>query len=236
MNKGKRTAALISALIFVCALIFAAYELFQIREIKVAGCRTLSEEQIEEFSGLKRGQCIIFVDTGAVKEALAQNPAVKPINVSIEYPYSVVIEIEERTPAAYIDKNGIRLVIDKEALLLAVDTSPAGEVGPMVVGILTDRFEVGQPLGDDAYKRKAFSDLLRALPESGLDIVCFDMTYTSAIKLKTSEGFTIELGDESALITKLALAKSMADRMAQQGKEGGIIDVSTGASAYYREN
>jgi cell division protein FtsQ len=236
LNKGKRTVALISVLIFLCALIFVAYELFQVREIKVAGCVVLSGEQVEALSGLERGQCIFFVDTDAVMKALEANPTVKPVSVSIEYPYSVLIEIEERMPAAYIDKDGIRLTIDKEAVLLAVDTSPAGEAVPMAVGISADRFEVGQPLGEDAYKRKVFSDLLSALPESGFNIVRFDLTYTSSIKLDTTEGFTIELGDESALETKLSLARSMMDRMAQQGKTGGIIDVSTAESAYYREN
>jgi len=236
LNKGRRIAVLISMLIFLGALIFVAYELFQIREIRVAGCAALNEEQVETLSGLEYGQCIFFVDTGAVKKALAENPFVKPVSVRIEYPYSVVIEIEERTPAAYIDKNGIRLTIDKEAVLLSVDASPAGEVAPMVTGISADRFEVGQPLGEDAYKRQVFSDLLSALQGSGIDAVRFDLTYTSAVKLYTQAGFTIELGDASGLEAKLALAQGAMDEMTKQGKTGGIIDVATAVSAYYREN
>ncbi len=236
MNKSKRVKALISAAILICALIFVAYELFQVREIKITGCASLSEAQVETLSGLRRGQCIFLVNTDAVNEALEQNPYVKPLRVSIEYPYTVVIGIEERTPAAYIDKGDIRLTIDREGVLLEVDASPAGDAKPTVSGLSTDRMEVGQPLGEDAYKRKVFSDLLSASQNAGIDIQCYNLDYTAAIKLVTGDRFTVELGDENALDAKLNLAQHAIAEMKEQGKTGGIIDVATGEIAYYREN
>ncbi len=236
MNKGKRIAALISLLVLACALVFVAYELFQVREIKVSGCVTIEAEQIAEQAGVEYGQCIIFVDTDAAMKALAANPRVKPVSVKIVFPYSVVIEIAERTPAGYIDADGVRLTIDSEGVLLAVDMNPAGEVFPQVTGFSTARFEVGQPLGEDAYKRTVFSGLLSAIRNSGIDIVRIDLTYTSAIKLGTKDGYTLELGNENKLDTKLSLAAYAMAEIAAQGKTGGILDVATAEKAYYREN
>jgi len=236
LNKGKRIAAFISLILLVCAVVFVAFMLFQVRNITVMGCNSLTEEQVEALSGLEYGQSIFFVDTEAVMEALKADPYVNPVSVAIKYPYTVAIEIHERTPAAYIDVSGMRLTIDSEAVLLSVDANPAGEVKPMVTGISTDRFEVGQPLGNDAYKRKVFSDLLSALKDCQLDVVSIDMTYTSSVKLQTSGGFIVQLGNADALATKLSLACYALDELAGQEKTAGIIDVSTGAVAYYREN
>lgn len=236
MSKGKRIAALICVLTLFCALIFVAYELFQIRAITVSGNNALNKEQVEALSGLDYGQSIFFVNEDQVMEALASDPYISPVSVKIEYPYTVVIEIAERTPAAYIDTNGVRLTIDSDAVVLEVDTSPAGEVYPMVVGISTDRFEVGQALGEDAYKRSVLSGLLGALRESGMEAVRIDLTYSSALKVGTKEGYAIELGDAGSLPKKLQLARYAMDDMLRQGKMSGIIDVSTGEKAYCREN
>lgn len=236
MKKGKRMAALISVIVLACALIFIAFELFQVREIKVSGCITLDTQQIEEQSGIEYGQIIFFVDTDAAMAALATNPNVKPVSVKVVYPYSIEIEIAERTPVAYIDLDGVRLAIDSEGVLLSVDMSPQGEALPQVFGFSTARFEVGQPLGEDAYKRSVFSGLLAALADSSLDIVRIDISYAASIKLETQDGYTLELGDESELTTKFTLAQRMMDEVATLGKVGGTIDVATTDHAYYREN
>jgi len=236
LNKGRKTVTLITVILLVCSIIFVAYELFQVREITIAGCTTLDEEQVAALSGLTPGECIFFVNTDAVMEALSANPYVDPVSVTITYPYTVAIEIRERTPAAYIDASGVRLTIDSEAVLLSVDTSPEGDVSPMVTGISTDRFEVGQPLGDDAYKRKVFSDLLSAIAGSGMDIAGIDLTYASSIKLQTRSGLLIQMGDGDALATKLSLASYAMGELSGQGKTTGTLDVSTAVTAYYREN
>ncbi len=236
MNKGRRIAAFISLLLLVCAVLFVGYMLFQVRNISVTGCASLTEEQVEALSGLEYGECIFLVNTDDVMDALKADPLVDPVSVTIEFPYTVAIEIQERTPAAYIDTSGVRLTIDSEAVVLSVDNNPQGEVSPVVTGISTDRFEVGQPLGNDTYKRKVFSDLLNALGAYDLEIAAFDLTYTASIKLQTQNGFCIQLGNADNMATKLSLACYAIGQLAAQGKTGGIIDVSTGAAAYYREN
>jgi len=236
LNKRGRIVTIITVILLICSIIFVAYELFQVREITVTGCSTLTQEQVAALSGLTMGECIFFVQPEEVEETLKADPIVDPVSVTIVYPYTVAIEIRERTPAAYIDAAGVRLTVDSEAVLLSVDTSPEGEVTPMVTGIATDRFEVGQPLGDDAYKRKVFSDLLSALQDCDLDIVTIDVTYTSSIEIETRGGYLIQLGDADKLETKLSLASYAIGELATQGKTAGIIDVSTAAAAYYREN
>lgn len=236
MNRGKRIAALISLLVLGCVLVFVAFMLLQVREIHITGCSTLEEKQVEELSGIEYGECIFFVDTETVMEALAANPAIKPVSVKIVYPYSVDIEIAERTPAAYIDTDGMRLTLDSEGVLLSVDMAPQGEALPQVVGFSTARFEVGQPLGEDAYKRSVFSSLLQALGNYELGVACIDITYASSIKLMTPDGFTIELGNEDDLAAKLKLALQMKEKVIALGKTGGIIDAATGKTAYFRES
>ncbi len=234
--RGKIIAALVSLLLLVGALAAVAILLFQVRVIKVSGCGSLDAQEVAALSGIKIGQNIFFVDKQAAMESLAGNPVVKPVSVKVVYPYTVEIAIEERTAAAYIDVGSVRLTIDSEAVVIAVDDNPQGDALPQAAGFSTARFELGHALGEDAYKREVFTRLLTALAGSGIEYVCIDLTYASAIKLTTADGFIVELGNEDNLTIKFSLTLRMMEEAGALGKSGGIIDVTTAKKAYYREN
>ena len=237
LNKGKKALVIISVIILVFALAFAAYKLFRVREVTVIGCETLSEEDVIALSGLVYDQLIIEVDTDAVLEAVDENPYIKPVSVRIVYPDGVEITIEERKKAAYIQKEDTLLIIDNECCLLEVITQTALEGYPFVLGLQTDEFTVGQRLGvSDTFVLDVLSNVLQSAQEAGIGLISIDVSLAADVVLEIAEGFTVELGDDTELSTKFALIESSLEELKEQGKTGGILDVASATRVYYCEN
>lgn len=234
---GKRRALkIVSFILLLCALLFVAFEVLHLRSITVTGCETKTPEDVISLSGLETGVSIFTVDTGKALEALRKDPYIKPVSVDIVYPDRVNITIEERKEAAYIKKDNIVFVIDKEGWLLNIlmntDTAPYAQV----LGLNMDEFIVGKPLGAaDMFQLLVLSKALTEAEASGLELVSIDIAIAADVILETKDGFTVELGDDMNLQKKFSLIKSAIAELKGRGKTSGIIDVASAANAYYRE-
>lgn len=234
--RKRRALKIVSVILLLCALLFVAFEVLHLRQIKVAGCGIKTPEEIISLSGLETGVSIFSVDTQKAMEALGSDPYIKPVSVTIVYPDCASIIIEERKEAAYIKKGDDVLLIDSEGRLLKIlmntDTAPYTQV----FGLNTDEFTVGKLLGvSDSFQLLILSKVLTEAGESGLDLVSIDVSIAADVILETKDGFTVELGDDMKLKEKFSLVKSVVAERKGMGKTSGIIDVASASKAYYRE-
>ena len=235
MNKGKRALLIISAVLLLVALAFVAYMVFRVREVAVLGCETLDVNEVVDISGLEYGQNTILLDKQSIMDKLAGDPRIKPVSVEPQYPDRVVITIEERKPAGYIEKNGSLIVIDDEGWILEVSQQSIGSDLPMIYGLQADAFEVGQPLGSgDMFRMDVLTRVLGAAEAAEIGLDSLDVTLPVDIVI-TTNGLTVELGDDTELDTKMNLVKTSLKEIAALGKECGQLDVSSVHQAYFRE-
>lgn len=236
MDKTKRTLLIISALLLVVALAFAGYMVFRVREVVVLGCVSYSPDDIVERAGLEYGESIFLLDKQAVTDALLKEPRLRPVEVKTELPDRVVITIEERQPAAYIEKNGALVVIDETGWVLDVLSNPTGMERPLLIGLQADAFEVGQELSSgDLFRVDVMTRVLQAAQEAGIILDSVDVTLATDITLETAEGLVIKLGDDTQLNEKMRLANMLKEKLAAMGITGGILNVSSVDKAYFRE-
>ena len=236
MNKGKRALLIISAMLLLAALVFVAYMVFRVREVAVMGCETLDANDVVEVSGLEYSQNIFLLDKQSVMDKLADDPRIKPVSVELKYPDRVIITIEERRPAAYIEKNGSLIVIDDAGWILEVRPQPTGGEQPMIYGLQADAFEVGQPLcSGDMFRVDVMTRVLGAAEAGGVGLSSLDVTLPADIVITTTDGLTVELGDDMQLDAKFALVSASAKEIKTMGIECGILDVSSVKQAYFRE-
>jgi cell division protein FtsQ len=227
---------IISALLLIVVLAFVAYMVFRIREVVVQGCLSLDPADIAEQAGLEYGQSIFFLDKQAVMDTLEKDPRIKPVSVEAQYPDRVVITIEERQPAAYIEKGGALVVIDDTGWVLSVLSQPTGMERPLVVGLQADAFEVGQELSSgDMFRVDVMSRVLQAAEAAGIGLDTVDVTLAADITLTATDGLVVELGDDTQLDKKMALVNTLKAKIASLGKTGGILNVSSVDKAYFRE-
>ncbi len=237
MKKGKRVLTGIALVVFIGALIFVAYELFQVRTITVAGCETRSQDDMIALSGLEYNTSIFGVDKQEVMDNISTDPYVKPVSVEIKYPDNVLITIEERKEAACIGKDSAFVVIDREGWVLRLETQPeAAAAYPLVTGLPADTVLVGQQIGtSDIFKIGVLTRLIDALKSAGIAPTGIDISLAADIVITLSDGMAVEVGDDTALNKKFALMKASQGEITGMGKSGGILDVSSAKNAYYRE-
>lgn len=234
MRRGRRIAVIVLLIVLIIALLFVAYQLFLVRGIFVDG--NVSSEYIASISGIEKNQSIMLIDRKAALERIDAQPWLKAVDIQIKYPDKVFITVIKREIAAYVDKGDDYLAIDKEGVLLRV--VPKGTVSlPVVYGLHMDKFEVGKPLGVlDTFVLGVTSRLLEQLALSDLRVTDIDVSLAANIILTTNDGVQIEIGDDTQLAQKFALASNSLRWLQEKEKTGGILDVSAVTSAYYREN
>lgn len=237
MSKGRKVITVFSLVVLILALFFVAYQLFQVREITVEGCHSKTGNDVISLSGIEIDESVFLIDTKAVMESIDNDPYIKPVEVKIEYPDRVHITIHERTQAAYIEKEGLLLTIDEECWLLRVDQNVSHDKAPLVVGLQMDKFEVAKQLGcEDPFQLVVLESVLREIKKHDINITEVNVGTLADIVLRTADGFEIEIGDDTDLKVKFDLARSALNVVKEQGKEGGILDVSQVTKAYYRVN
>ena len=236
MNKGKRALLIVSAVLLLVALVFVAYMVFRVREVAVMGCQTLDANEVVDISGLEYGQNIFLLDKQSVMDKLAGDPRIKPVSVELEYPDRVIVTIEERQPAGYIEKNGSLIVIDGEGWILEVRPQPTGSEHPIIYGLQADAFEVGQPLcSGDMFRVDVMTRVLGAAEAAGIGLNSLDVTLPADIVITTTDGLAVELGDDTKLEAKMNLVNTSIKEIEALGKECGQLDVSSVDQAYFRE-
>jgi cell division protein FtsQ len=234
LKKGK-AFKIVSLILLVCALAFAAYEILKVRNITVSGCETKNKEDITALSGLKYGDSIFLIDAEKVSKALASDPYIKPLKVEVEYPDSVSINIKERKEAACVPEAGSVLIIDDECWLLRIADTTVGIPYPSVSGLSLGVFRVGERLGaSDAFQLDVLSKVLIAAEKSGTSLKSIDVSIAADVVLEINEGYKVELGDDTGLDHKFELLKGSIVKLTELGKTGGIIDVASDTEAYYR--
>ncbi|HBA53738.1 cell division protein FtsQ/DivIB [Syntrophorhabdus aromaticivorans] len=109
-------------LIPLCALsmltliyIFAKDEpLFFLKNIKVNGVQQLREPDIMGRISPFLSTSLFKVDTAKMREAIVSHPFVKEVRIKRIYPFSLVIDVKERTPSAlWVDGEGQVHVLDE---------------------------------------------------------------------------------------------------------------------------
>jgi cell division protein FtsQ len=88
--------------------------LFFIKNIKINGASQLEDDAIMgRISPLIRGN-LFRIDIQKVKDVITSHPFVKEVRIKRVFPFSIIIDVKEKTPSAlWINKDGIINVLDE---------------------------------------------------------------------------------------------------------------------------
>ena len=208
VERKKRLSALLVLMGLGVLLLLAGYFTFLIRSIDIVGVTTrYTKEELIAASGLKLQTHILLQDLDKARENLKQDPY---LNATVKYvfPNRIRITLEERGRAGAVawgpNKEYIA-VIDTAGIVLESDAGSYAGL-PLVQGLIITGANKGARIGDPADEQvQSMLDVLSTLAELGLadKIKTVDLTETMGISLYTPEGYRIEVGDTSDLLTKL---------------------------------
>ena len=241
---AKQTMAMAIALVGALALliVLACSRVFIIRDIMVVGNRSLLKEEVVTQSGVKTGDNLLSINAQMLRENLEKNRYIEYKSHSFDYKGRLTLTINERLGRAVVNVLGLYYVLDASGMVLecAGSAYPAGVSGPYVVGLSiasNAQVIVGETLPvRDRGQLEAMERVLSELDTVGMLSTASELSVKNLDNLyyTTSAGVKVELGDLSALHTKLLIAREvLALREGDDSVTGAKIDVSSGTSAHY---
>ena len=241
---AKQTMAMAIALVGALALliVLACSRVFIIRDIMVVGNRSLLKEEVITQSGVKTGDNLLSINAQLLRENLEKNRYIEYKSHSFDYKGRLTLTINERLGRAVVNVLGLYYVLDASGMVLecAGSAYPAGVSGPYVVGLSiasNAQVIVGETLPvRDRGQLEAMERVLSELDTVGMLSAASELSVKNLDNLyyTTSAGVKVELGDLSALHTKLLIAREvLALREGDDSVTGAKIDVSSGTSAHY---
>lgn len=228
MSLGARRKALLVGSGGVVVLVLAtmlvlASPLVAVERVDVEGATYADAALIESVAESMKGISVLTVDTQSAKRRLEGDPWIASVRISTFLPDRVLIEVEERRPAAwFLGVDNRARVIDVEGRVLAVVDGRPTEymwidgVGPNLVP---------GSIADPAYR--AAAQLAKSLPAEIEPLVDhLGVTATSEVTMTLTTGTVINFGQPVDMRNKLVSVVVLLRR--QDPNEIIAIDVSGG--------
>jgi len=130
---GRKKAVLLTlaAAAIVAVAVWALFgsSLLVVRSVTVTGAGAVPRAEVLRAAGIGPGTPLIRVDTGAVARRVEQITQVQSAQVSRDWPDSVVIVIQERTPVFAVPSDGGFALVDRFGVVVShVAARPPGMV------------------------------------------------------------------------------------------------------------
>jgi cell division protein FtsQ len=220
--RRRRVLQLVAGLVAVAALawLLLAGPVLAVRAVHVDGLVTLPADQVQEAAGIGSGTPLLRVDLGTAEARVARLPQVASVEVTRDWPDSVVITVVERVPVAVVGEAGRRSLVDADGVLFDMVT---GETPDGVVPL-----DVASPGPDDPATLAGVA-AIASLPAAVRDEVTgAAATGPDDITLTLADGTEVRWGDASESGEKSAALVGLLQQVQAGALEAaGTIDVST---------
>lgn len=107
---------------------------FAVRHIEISGVARLSEATVLARLDLPEGADLPSLELGAVSDAVLSHPWIERVTVRRIYPGTLAIRVWERTPAAVLEQGDLRLMVDRDGVVLG-PPEPGMDDLPRLTGI-----------------------------------------------------------------------------------------------------
>ena len=180
--KGRKRLVLVLGALGIVVLLLGtlavfASPLFSVKQVEVNGALYTSDEVLEPILSQVRGEPILTVDTNAVRTKVQALPWVRRAEVRTDFPRTLVIDVDERTPAAvYIGGDGRWRVIDRDGRVIAVELGQP--IDYMAVEGVGPDLEPGSDAGPTFRALAELAETIADLPE--LAVVTDRLTLSAA--------------------------------------------------------
>lgn len=205
--RGRRAALFVLLVILALGAVFAlGWYVTTVKTIKVTGLTSQTEEQIITRSGLYTGKNIFTYDLYKAKKNIESDPYIRCEGISRSLPSTLVISVSERKEFAAVQSGGSFCVIDREGVVLALGRSLESCEGLIpVYGLGSMGLKLGDRINSDGGKLRPYTvmQLFDAIGDRLYLIAEIDISNTSNIRLVTSDGTTVFLGDSVNIPSKI---------------------------------
>ena len=219
-------------LVFLVACLFSGYffsrsSFFTVTNIEITGNTHADYESLCRLSGYAIGESIFSVSRGDAEDYLRISPWVRSARVSLKLPGTVCIEVEERTPVAFVTIGNAVVELDNTGRVLERHSSLQTASLPFISGI--DVHNCGSLPGSviDVEGLEQALSILSSLPAEATDVGEINVQNVQDIRLYLLDGTEIRIGDASDFASKYVVYSNILKDIRSNSQQSvHYIDVS----------
>lgn len=240
MNKrkpsaGRRVGIILAAAVLIAGIGYFVYEYFQVRSVLTAGNARFTSAYVQTIADVAEGTHMLQVSEEQIRQNIqGAEPYLQVVSVVRRLPDTVIVEVVERRPAAFLPYSNDYLLIDISTDILEILETPDSLDCPVVEGISVENPQVGSEIETaDAFKIAIMQEILQDLDSRNLFplIAVVDLSNINNIRMESRDGLAIRLGQAERIGDKI---KWVQNRLpALEGQSDGLLDVSSGSFATY---
>ena len=121
--------------IFAAFYLFSLYrstDIFDLKKIIVKNARILDDDKVIGISGIRKGIRIMDIDREASVKKLNKSLYIENSKITLLYPSTIIIEIDEVEPLAYVKSDGLLKYVDSSGNILGPAKAEDGFDLPIV--------------------------------------------------------------------------------------------------------
>lgn len=151
-----------AAVVLVILVILFQSGLFKVTKIEITGNKILADGQILKAASPPKHTNYFTFPYKETEKKVSTLPWVSNTSVYRKFPGTIVIEVKERKPLAYIDNNGLIYIVDSKGYVITAEPFKKYKL-PVISGLKIKKIVVGQKIGNEAFG--AASKVLASLPK-----------------------------------------------------------------------
>lgn len=231
---------ILMALIVLIALgmiwLFVEKSVLVVKYVTVNGDSGMTSEDVIRTAGVEFGASMRSVNTEQIARSVERSGLLRCVSVELEYPSTIVIDVERRVGRMAIEYGGSIALLDGEGYVISISREmPDGDF-IYVTGHSARDAVVGRQLTADKSRVSAMCAVVNAIYSCGADEYVSEVNVENinAIYFYSRTGIQVSLGDSERLDSKIIWAKYALMDLEANGNTSGHLDVTSGSSADFR--
>lgn len=222
----------LAPLLFVAAGTYLALNssLLSVNEVRVEGAARLDHESLAQISGLYGASMLTLPEDDARRRLLAI-PDIRAVGISRQWPDTVVITVQERTPVAFWSVAGHDFPVDQDGVVLSAG-APDGPA-PRIVEVTPGRsLAPGDRVHPDAI---AFAQRITTESPQFLDASVSELEYEADVGVTVifDGGMRVTFGDDRSYDYKVAVLSQLLQELADKNVQPSAVDLRFGERVTY---
>lgn len=209
---------------------------FTIKKVAILGNPIMSGEDVKKRTENLIGQNIFFINKNNIINEAKKNPYIENVELSKVYPKQINIKISEKQGIYYVDKDGVKYVLDSESTLLEKADTVENRNLVNVIGLDLKDVELGNKTVDNGRAQEfldIFYQIIKSNPTNyNIDFIDVSDLMNIKVYIGKVEG---RLGNDENIPDKMNKLLHIIQNP-DIGIINGYVDVGfDGAPVYYKK-
>lgn len=216
---------LLLLIILIAGFLFIKSSYFAVGSVIVEGNKYVSVEDVYRIADIPEAVNIFNLNTATIKTRLLHDLRIAEADVSRRFPGTIVINIKERKPIAYVASNYGFLELDRQGVVLAVYKNIKNINVPMITGVRLENQYVGDTIENAVIKN--IVQYLSALDEVTLNQFSeINFRTPNQVVAYTVKSMQIRLGNHEKLPDKANLTNEILRELSGKKVQIEYIDLN----------